>query len=97
MEKYIKQAITEHQNGRLEKAEILYRNILKENPNLHNVHSNLGHILLRFGKLEDAELSFKKAISIKPDYPEAHNNLGSLLQQLKKLSEAELCLSLIHI
>ena len=67
MKTIIEKAISAHQNGKLEEAEILYRNILKENPNLHDVHNNLGLILLSFGKLEEAELSLKKAININPN------------------------------
>ncbi len=90
MQTIIEKAISAHENGKLEEAETLYRNILKENPNLDNVHNNLGLILLSFGKYEEAELSLKKAININPNSANTLNNLGVVMKNLNRLNEAEI-------
>ena len=36
-------------------AEVIYRRLVKENPNVFILHSNLGLILFKQGKMEDAE------------------------------------------
>ena len=91
MQTIIEKAISAHQNGKLEEAETLYRNILKENPNLDNVHNNLGLILLSFGKYEEAELSLKKAININPNSANTLNNLGIIFKLLGEHQKAKDC------
>ena len=83
------QAVKEHQDGRLEEAEHLYRLILKKNSEHLDSNNNLGVILQHLGKLEEAKEYYKKAIDIKPDFAEAHNNLGNILKDIGKLNEAE--------
>ena len=80
MEITIQQAVTVHQEGKLEEAEKLYREILKTNPNHLDANNNLGVLLKDTGRLDEAEASYKKAIELKPDYAEAYNNLGITLQ-----------------
>jgi Flp pilus assembly protein TadD len=89
MEKIINQAITAHQEGRLEEAELLYRSILKIYPGHFIVLNNLSIILRHYSKFAEAEKNFKKAIELKPDYAVAHNNLGAVLKDQGRLDEAE--------
>jgi Flp pilus assembly protein TadD len=89
MEKIINQAITAHQEGRLEEAELLYRSILKIYPGHFIILNNLSIILQHYSKFDEAEKNIKKAIELKPDYAEAHNNLGAVLKDLGRLDEAE--------
>ena len=86
----IQQAITAHQEGKLEEAEHLYKEILKTNPNNLTAMNNLGILLRSLGRFDEAEASYKKVIELKPDYVEAHNNLGVLLRSLGRFDEAEL-------
>ena len=83
------QAITAHQEGRLEEAESLYRSILKKHPTNLEVNNNLGVLLHDLGRLDEAEVSYKKAIELQPEYVDALYNLGGVLKDLNKLDEAE--------
>jgi tetratricopeptide (TPR) repeat protein len=89
MEIMINQAITAHQEGRLEEAERLYRSILKKQPTNLDINNNLGVLLHNLRRLDEAEASYRKAIELKPDYVEAHSNLGVVLKDLNKFDEAE--------
>ena len=89
MEIKIQQAVKTHQDGKLEEAEKLYREILKKEPKLNLIHSNLGLLLYELGRLDEAEVSYKKAIVLKPGFAKTHNNLGTVLYKVNKLEEAE--------
>ena len=89
MKKTIQEAVTAHQEGRLQEAEHLYRSILKDDPNNLNVYNNLGVLLQSLNRFEEAIDCSKKAINLKPDYTEAHYNLGISLEKLNKFEEAE--------
>src|SRR5262249_3508076 len=45
-------------------------------PEMPEVHSNLGIVLLTSGEHRRAEAAFREAIRIQPDYVDAHNNLA---------------------
>ena len=62
------QALTAHQEGKLEEAERLYREILKVQPEHLDTNNNLGVILQHSGKLEEAEKYYRKAIELNPDF-----------------------------
>ena len=85
----LKEAITVHQEGRLEEAERLYRETLEIQPNNLNANNNLGVILKHHGKLEEAEKCYRKVIEIKPDFAEGYNNLGNTISKLNKIDQAE--------
>ena len=85
----IQQAITAHQEGRLEEAEQLYRTILKVEPNHLDASNNLGALLFKLGRFDEAEKSYKKAIELKSNFSEGHFNLGNTLQKLGRYDEAE--------
>ena len=82
-------AITTHQEGKLEEAEILYQKILEIEPKHPDVNNNLGVLQHRLGRLDEAETNFKKAIELKPDYADAYNNLGGIFKDLNRVDEAE--------
>jgi len=89
METTIQQAITAHQEGRLEEAESLYRSILEKQPTNLIVNNNLSYLLYSLNRLDEAEASYRKTIELKPDYAEAHYNLGNVFYRLNRLDEAE--------
>ena len=89
IDQILEKAITAHQEGKLEEAERLYREILEIEPTQLDANNNLGVLLQSSNRLEEAEKSYKKAIELKPDYAEAHYNLGNTLYNLKKFDEAE--------
>src|SRR5215210_4959986 len=69
-------------------AEVIYRRLAKENPNVFILHSNLGLILFKQGKLEDAEQFLLRAIELRPNYAKSHLYLGLLYRQRKKYEPA---------
>ena len=86
----LQQAVAAHQEGKLEEAERLYREIVTLEKNHLSAHNNLSLLLHRTNRLDEAEKGYKKVIELKPDFPEAHFNLGILLSQFNRLDEAEL-------
>ena len=87
----IQQAVTAHNDGKLEEAERLYREILKEEPTQLDANNNLGALLYGMNRLVEAEKILKKVIELKPDYAEAHYNLGNVQKNFGRLEEAEQC------
>ncbi len=69
-------------------AEVIYRRLVKENPNVFILHSNLGLILFKQGKVEEAEEHLLRAVELRPNYAKSHLYLGLLYRQRKKLGLA---------
>src|SRR5205085_11856198 len=65
-------------------AEVIYRRLSTENPNVFILHSNLGLILFKQGKLEEAEHYLLRAIELRPNYAKSHLYLGLLYRMRKK-------------
>src|SRR5437667_9810445 len=65
-------------------AEVIYRRLSTENPNVFILHSNLGLILFKQGKLDEAEQYLLRAIELRPNYAKSHLYLGLLYRQKKK-------------
>ena len=57
-------------------------------PELADIHNNLGNALREQGKFDEAVASYQQALRIKPDFAHAWNNLGIVLAQKGQLSEA---------
>ncbi len=69
-------------------AEVIYRRLAKENPNLFILHSNLGLILFKQGKLDESEEYLLRSVELRPNYAKSHLYLGLLYRQRKKLGLA---------
>src|SRR6266852_5645290 len=69
-------------------AEVIYRRLADENPNVFILHSNLGLILFKQGKLDESETFLLRAIELRPNYAKSHLYLGLLYRQRKKLGLA---------
>jgi uncharacterized protein (AIM24 family) len=65
-------------------AEVIYRRLIVENPNVFILHSNLGLILFKQAKLEEAEQFLLRAVDLRPNYAKSHLYLGLLYRQKKK-------------
>jgi len=65
-------------------AEVIYRRLSSENPNVFILHSNLGLILFKQGKLDEAEHYLSRAIELRPNYAKSHLYLGLLFLQKRK-------------
>ncbi len=72
-------------------AKDLYNQILKINPNLVEVHNNLGFIFRLEGQIDKAKECYKKALKINPNFISAHQNLGLIFQKLGNYEEAKKC------
>src|SRR5437763_16423097 len=69
-------------------AEVIYRRLVTENPNVFILHSNLGLILFKQGKLDEAQRYLLRAVELRPNYAKSHLYLGLLYRQKRKLPEA---------
>ena len=69
-------------------AEVIYRRLIRENPNVFILHSNLGLILFKEGKHDEAETFLQRAIDLRPNYAKSHLYLGLLYRQKKKFGLA---------
>lgn len=69
-------------------AEVIYRRLIAENPNVFILHSNLGLILFKQGKQEEAEHYLLRAVELRPNYAKSHLYLGLLYRQKKKFEVA---------
>src|SRR5215211_7774402 len=69
-------------------AEVIYRRLIRENPNVFILHSNLGLILFKQNKLDDAEQFLLRAVELRPNYAKSHLYLGLLYRQRRKFNLA---------
>ena len=86
----LQHAVNIFKEGKTEKAQHLFQNIIKIEPTHLDANHYLAISLQILGKLEDAVAIYKKTIKLNPEYSSAHQNLGNTLIQLKKFEEAEL-------
>jgi tetratricopeptide (TPR) repeat protein len=84
-------AIAQHQAGRLDEAEQVYRQILDVEPNHPDAWHLLGVAATAQGRGEWAAQCIGRALQLKPQWPEAHSNLGNAFKEQGKLSEAIDC------
>jgi uncharacterized protein (AIM24 family) len=69
-------------------AEVIYRRLTRDNPNVFILHSNLGLILFKQGKLDDAERFLERAVELRPNYAKSHFYLGLLHRQRRRFDKA---------
>jgi protein O-GlcNAc transferase len=77
-----------HEAGRLREAELLYRQILAQNPQHAAALQYLGVIALQAGHKEIAIELIRRAIALNPDDARAHNDLGNALKETGQPDEA---------
>ncbi|PKU26002.1 tetratricopeptide repeat protein [Telmatospirillum siberiense] len=82
------EALRHHKAGRLDKAERLYRRILKTNPEHAASLNNLGLITLERDRPEEASDFLRRALRQKSDDPQTHYNLGVTYQRTGRIKEA---------
>ena len=79
----------EHQKeGRLEEAERLYRQVLREHPRNVDAMRLLAGLAARTGHADEAEQLLERAISIAPDFVSAIFDLGRLRKEQERFTEA---------
>jgi uncharacterized protein (AIM24 family) len=69
-------------------AEVIYRRLVGENPNVFILHSNLGLILFKQTKYEEAEQFLRRAVELRPNYAKSHLYLGLLYRQKRRYALA---------
>ena len=74
--------------SKLDEAEKIYRNLIKNGSCSCIVYGNLGAILKIKGDLQNATWFLRKSLEINPDYADGHNNLGIVYKEKGELSAA---------
>ena len=78
-----------NQTGKNNEAEILLREVVRNHPEIYEVHYSLGLLLAEKKQYEEAAAYLKMAVYGMPNRARIQYNLGLLLQHLKKDSDAE--------
>jgi predicted O-linked N-acetylglucosamine transferase (SPINDLY family) len=81
-------AVQHHQAGRLPQAEMLYRQILQQDPRNPDALHLLGSIAFQFGRHDAAIDLYQQAIAVRPDFPHAISNLGNALASTGLVDQA---------
>jgi protein O-GlcNAc transferase len=86
-------AIGCHQSGRIAEAEALYLQILANDPDNVETHSNLGMIFRDRGAFPEAIACYRKTLALRPQHAPAHVNLGIVFADQGDLAESIKCYS----
>jgi predicted TPR repeat methyltransferase len=81
-------ALREHQQGNVELAKELYKNILKDDPDNYDVLHLLGILYSQQQEHLKALEFMKEALAIEPNSHALHNSMGNVLKNLKRYEEA---------
>lgn len=85
---FLQQAVELHQQGRLDPAQALYRQVLDLNPRQFDALHLLGVIARQQGDAPTAIALISQAIEIDGHQPKAHTNLGAALLDAGRAEEA---------
>ena len=69
-------------------SETLFRYVLELEPDIPEVHNDLGFVLVNQRRTEEGMAEYHKALAIKPDFMRAMNNLGLALLGQSRFEEA---------
>jgi predicted TPR repeat methyltransferase len=86
-------AVQLHQQGRLLKAQAIYRQIVERQPDHADAQHLLGVTYHQTGKQEQAYSHISQAILLNSNAALFHNNLGEVCRALNRLDEAQACYS----
>ena len=81
-------AVKYHLQGKIEKAELNYKKILKIDPKNILVNNNLASIFNQKKKFEEALILLNNILINQPDFEDALNNKGIALVGLNRFEEA---------
>jgi non-specific serine/threonine protein kinase len=77
-------------HGKLDSAEIVYRDAIKLNPDHERPYRGLGYFYLQKNQSEESEKMYRRAIEVRPDYAYNYSRLASLLSwRQERHDEAE--------
>ena len=84
------EAVSLHQQNKLNEAEKLYLQVHRLLPQNVNVLANLGIVYRDLGKLDEAEACCRQTLAAAPDDPAQYLNLGAVLEARGNLAEAQI-------
>jgi len=84
----LQQALAHHQAGRMQQAEVLYRQVLAAEPLNPDALHLLGVLAYQAGQLAAAVDLIARAVAVNPAFAQAHYNLGIALKDQGRLEEA---------
>ena len=79
LKKEIQSVVGIYKSGNLEKAELLTKKLINNNPKIVFLYNLLGLILVDQGKNDQAMKYYKEGIKIDPAFAMIYNNIGFLL------------------
>jgi len=79
------QALQKHQEGKLEEAKKLYKQVIKLDPRNIEALNNLGVVYMNKKVYKWAIIRLNDALKVKHDYPDAHYNLACIYAQNNNL------------
>lgn len=88
-EPVLKRAMAFHQAGDLDKAELLYGEVLDLRVAQPDAMHFLGVLSHQRGRSEEAVTLISAALSITPKHPDAYNNLGNVHKECGRFADAE--------
>ena len=88
-----------HQQGQIQPAESVYRQVLAVAPQHPSAWCFLGIALHDQKRYPEAIVAYREAIRLQPEFPIAFNNLGNTLRYVYQADEADklVCISRITI
>jgi hypothetical protein len=87
----LRNAWQQHQAGKIDVAEMVYRNIIDQDPNNADAHVYLGIALFDRRRFQESVDHYRIAIELRHQFPVAWNNLGNSLRLLGQVEEADAC------
>ena len=84
----LESAVQHHQTGFLEQADMMYRQVLREQPENPVALHSLGALAYQRGQHDVAADLVGRAIKSNPHIPQFHNTIGVILEAQGRLSEA---------
>ncbi len=85
----IREASKLHAQGKVQEAELMYRNLLESRPDNPQLMHLLGVAVFQQNRAEEAATLIQRAIERDPKPAEYHNNLGIVLDALRRSEESE--------
>jgi len=83
-----KKAVELSQAGKLDEAEAAYKEMLAKDPDIPEVHFNLGYIYSQKKDFAAAEAEYKKALELRPNYTDASAALARIYQESGQADKA---------
>ena len=74
--------------GRVAEAEVLYREVLRDEPNTAEALEGLGVLVFQQGRIAEAAELFARGVAICPLSARFHANLGEALRSINRLDQA---------